>query len=90
MSVTAVASGEEQGALTLLALGLRGTLDRFDALLAKYVPDDGDHVPPLDDATAVVLGAIAIAARLTARLDEVPEPRPPAASPDTREGEWLR
>lgn len=89
MSVTAVASTEEQGPLTLLALGLRGTLERFEALLAKYAPEAGEAAPPLDDATAVVLGAIAIAARLAATLDEIPEPPSRTESRDAA-GEWLR
>lgn len=93
MSVSAVASSEEHGPLTLLGLGVRATLDRFDALLARYAPEGGEEVPPLDDATAVVLGAIAIASRLAAKLDEVPVPaaRPhPAEAAEAAGGEWLR
>jgi hypothetical protein len=90
MSVSTVASSEEYGSLALLALGLRATLDRFDGLLAKYAPEGGDEVPPLDDATAVVLGAIAIASRLAAKLDAVPAPMARTVPREAPGGEWLR
>jgi len=89
-----IAIGDAPREVLLYAvLGARSWLARLDALLARHVPlDDGGPAPtaPVPGAVAVVLGMLAVRARLLGELDAIAapaEPEEPAASPLPG---WLR
>lgn len=91
-----VVGDAERDPLLHLALGARACIARLDALIERHAPasDGGDGstevAGPVPDDIAVVLGVLAVRARLLRALEPIAAPaeqRPAATA--TRPG-WLR
>lgn len=91
MSVYSVRLADERDPLLGLTLGVRAALDQFDALLDTYAPANRANTMEgsLDEGTACVLGAVAIALCLAEHLDRTSMPNVDANVVEGTD-EWLR
>ena len=89
-----IAAGDAARDLLLYAvLGVPTWLARLDALLVRHVPPDDDGAAtaePVSNEVAVVLGVLAVRARILRELDAIAVPvECEPAAPTPRPG-WLR